>query len=85
MMKFSVGKIHHRILSKLLNVNLQLATILDAQRLIKDIPNAMDYDDYILNCYKRALESDEESLRTSAADSLFGYYSRNEQYETAEQ
>ena len=61
----------------------QLATILDAQRLIKDIPNAMDYDDYILNCYKRAL--DEESLRTSAADSLFGYYSRNEQYETAEQ
>ena len=27
----------------------QLATILDAQRLIKDIPNSMDYDDYILN------------------------------------
>lgn len=63
----------------------QLATILDAQRLIKDIPNAMDYDDYILKCYKRALESDEETLRTSAADSLFGYYSRNGQYETAEQ
>ena len=63
----------------------QLATILDAQRLIKDIPNAMDYDDYILKCYKQALESDEESLRTRAADSLFGYYSRNEQYETAEQ
>lgn len=63
----------------------QLATILDAQRLIKDIPNAMDYDNYILKCYKRALESDEEILRTSAADSLFGYYSRNGQYETAEQ
>lgn len=63
----------------------QLATILDAQRLIKDIPNAMDYDEYILKCYKRALESDEESLRTSAADSLFGYYSRTEQYEIAEQ
>ena len=63
----------------------QLATILDAQRLIKDIPNAMDYDDYILKCYKRALESDEETLRTSAADSLFAYYSRNGQYETAEQ
>lgn len=63
----------------------QLATILDAQRLINDIPNAMDYDDYILKCYKRALESDEEILRTSAANSLFGYYSRNGQYETAEQ
>ena len=63
----------------------QLATILDAQRLIKDIPNTMDYDDFILRCYKRALESDEETLRTRAADSLFGYYSRNEQYEIAEQ
>lgn len=63
----------------------QLATILDAQHLIKDIPNAMDYDDYILKCYKRVLESNEKNLRTSAADSLFGYYSRNGQYETAEQ
>ena len=63
----------------------QLATILDAQRLIKDIPDSTNYDDYILKCYKRALESDEETLRTSAADSLFGYYSRNEQYEIAEQ
>ena len=64
---------------------MQLAAILDAQRLFKEVPNAMDYDDYILKCYKRALESDEETLRTSAADSLFGYYSRNEQYEIAEQ
>ena len=64
---------------------MQLAAILDAQRLFKEVPNAMDYDDYILKCYKRVLESDEETLRTSAADSLFGYYSRNEQYEIAEQ
>ena len=63
----------------------QLATILDAHRLMKDIPNAMDYDDYILRCYKRALESDDETLRTKAADSLFAYYSRNDQYEIAEQ
>lgn len=63
----------------------QLATILDAQRLINTVPNAKDYDDYILKCYKRALESEEESIRTRAADSLFGYYSRNGQYKTAEQ
>ena len=63
----------------------QLATILDAQRLVKNIPNVADYDKYILSCYNRVLESEEETLRTSAADSLFGYYLRNEQYETAEQ
>lgn len=62
----------------------QLATILDAQRLIKEIPNAESYDDYILFCYNRVLESEEENLRTSAADSLFGHYLRNEQYEKAE-
>ena len=62
----------------------QLATILDAQRLFKQIPNTANYDDYILKCYNRVLESDEEVLRISAADSLFGYYLRNEQYETAE-
>ena len=68
-----------------LNLIWQLATILDAQRLINDIPNAEDYDNYILDCYKRSLGSEEEALRISAADSLFGYYSRNGQYETAEQ
>ena len=62
----------------------QLATILDAQRLFKQIPNTANYDDYILKCYNRVLESDEEVLRISAADSLFGYYLRNGQYETAE-
>lgn len=62
----------------------QLAAILDAQRLIKEIPNAQSYDEYIIKCYERALESDEEMLRTGAADSLFGYYLRKEQYETAE-
>ena len=62
----------------------QLATILDAQRLFKQISNTDSYDDYILKCYNRVLESDEEALRIGAADSLFGYYLRNEQYETAE-
>lgn len=62
----------------------QLATILDAQRLIKSIPDAGKYDEYILHCYEQVLESEDEKLRTSAADSLFGYYLRKEQYEKAE-
>ena len=62
----------------------QLAVILDAQRVLKGTPNAANYDDYILGCYNRVLDSSDETLRTNAADSLFGYYLRNEQYETAE-
>lgn len=63
----------------------QLATILDAQRLIKKGYDTEKYDQYILNCYERVLESEEEKLKTCAADSLFGYYSRKEQYEKAEE
>lgn len=63
----------------------QLATILDARRLLMEISDNADYDAYILKCYKRVLESEDETLRTSAADSLFAYYLRNEKYETAEE
>lgn len=62
----------------------QLTAILDAQRLFKQIPDTANYDDYILRCYNRVLESEEEVLRIHAADSLFGYHLRNEQYEAAE-
>lgn len=62
----------------------QLAIILDAQRMFKCVADAEKYDDFILDCYERVLESEEESLRNCAADSLFGYYLRQEEYETAE-
>jgi len=62
----------------------QLATILDAQRLIKEVEASEQYDSFILQCYERVLESEDEKLRTCAADSLFGYYMRKEQYEKAE-
>ena len=62
----------------------QLATILDANRLFTEVPNTTNYDAYILKCYNRVLESKDETLRTSAAESLFGYYLRNEQYDAAE-
>lgn len=39
----------------------------------------------ILECYVRALESEEEYIRCSAADSLFGFYSRKGQYDKAEE
>jgi len=62
----------------------QLATILDAQRLLQRVPDAETYDSYIINYYECVLESEDEKMRTCAADSLFGYYARKEQYEKAE-
>lgn len=63
----------------------QLAVILDARRMTKDIPDASKYNKYILECYERVLDSEEENIRVQAADSLFGYYVRDEQYEKAEE
>lgn len=62
----------------------QLATILDAQRLLQSVSDAEKYDAYIINCFERVLESEDEKMRVCAADSLFGYYTRKEQYEKAE-
>lgn len=62
----------------------QLAVVLDAQRMFKNVTGVEKYDAFILDCYERVLESEEEALRNHAADSLFGYYLRKEDYETAE-
>lgn len=63
----------------------QMALILDAWRLTKEIPDSEKYEDYINDCYVRALDSKDENIRNRAADSLFGLYSRKEQYEKAEE
>ena len=61
----------------------QMAVMLDANRLMKDLPDSGNYDDYICSCYTHVLGSTDETLRCHAADSLFGFYMRKEEYETA--
>lgn len=61
----------------------QMAVVLDAQRMMQEISEDA-YESYILDCYMRVLKSEEEKLRTCAADSLFHYYLRKEAYDTAE-
>jgi len=63
----------------------QLAVVFDAWRLTHDIPKTADYEDYIFDCYTRALNSKDEDIRNAAADSLFGFYLRKEQYKKAEE
>lgn len=64
---------------------LQMAVVLDAQRIVKEIPENEKYDTYIYACYSRSLQSTDENIRQQAADVLFGYYVRREQYEKAEE
>lgn len=59
------------------------SVVLDAARLVQDIPEKADYDSFILSCYERLLKSDKEAIRILGADALFGYYYRTEQYEKA--
>lgn len=64
---------------------LEMAAILDAQRVLKEIPDGEKYDAYICDCYNRVLQSRDENMRQRAADVLFGFYVRHEQYEKAEE
>lgn len=64
---------------------LQVGLILDVQCLTKDIGDSEKYEDYIQDCYMRALNSEDEDIRIKAADLLFGLYTRKEEYEKAEE
>ena len=64
---------------------LQLAVILDAQRMVQEPPDADQYDDYICSLYARGLESDDETIRSRVADALFSFYLRKERYDKAEE
>lgn len=65
----------------------QFAVLLEAHLLMKDKTESdarQEYESYIVACYKRVLECDDEKLRTGAADSLFNYYLRKQEYDKAE-
>lgn len=62
----------------------QIAVILDSWRFMKEIANPEDYDIYINEYYKRVLKSKDEKIRIKAADSLFHFYLRKEEYDEAE-
>ena len=62
---------------------LQMAVLLDAERTIQEIPDPETYDAYINACYGRVLQSKDEKIRNSAADSLFHFYMKKREYEKA--
>ena len=63
----------------------QLALIFDVRRLTAEIPDPDQYDDFIRECYIRVLESRDQQLRNRAADSLYSFHFRKNQYKEAEE
>ena len=63
---------------------LNIAIIFDAQRIVHEVSNKAEYDDYLCSLYVRVLDSDDETIRIRAADSLVGFYMRKKQYDKAE-
>ena len=63
----------------------QMTAYLDAKRLFDEVPGSDTYDAYLLDCYERLLMSREPEVKRGAADALFTYYLRKEQYDKAEE
>ncbi len=63
----------------------QAAVILDARRMVDDLPDKDRYDHVIFGWFERCLHSSDEFIRCQAADSLFYASVRKEDYEKASQ
>lgn len=61
----------------------QTAIILDARRMVTDLPEQEKYKNTILGWYERCLHAENEQIRSQAADALFHFYFRKEDYEKA--
>lgn len=62
----------------------QFAVILDARRLTDGVLDPEKYDGQICAWYETALNDEKEEIRCQAAESLFNFYLRKEQYAEAE-
>lgn len=63
----------------------QVAVILDAGRMMRDVENKEQYDEPIMRYFQTVLQDEDAQMRKKAADSLFGFYIRKEEYERAEE
>lgn len=66
-------------------LTLWMAQIFDSQRQVQNLHNENQYDDYFLDCYRRVLESDNEGLKSAAAEALYYFFVNKKQFEQAEE
>ena len=63
---------------------LSLSCMMDAQCILQSTEESGVYDNWIKSCYELLLNSDNEQTKLKAADCLYGFYLRKEEYEKAE-
>ena len=63
----------------------QMAVVLDAGRITRNIENTEQYDEPITRYYQIVLEDKDSQIRKQAAGSLFGFYVRKEEYDRAQE
>lgn len=78
-----MGKGKTRTVPKLRVADLADGGSVRCERTIQEIPDPETYDAYINACYGRVLQSKDEKIRNSAADSLFHFYMKKREYEKA--
>lgn len=67
------------------HLHLWMCIVLNAGCIAREIKDEERYDDFLCTSFERLLHSREEYVRTTAADSLYGFFMRKEQYEKAEE
>ena len=60
------------------------AVILESWKLFHTVPDEEDYDKQICSWFLRALETEDEKLKTAAATSLYHFYMRKEDFDNAQ-
>lgn len=63
----------------------QAAVVLSSYRIVKGVSDAAQYDTQIIEWQERALESEDEKLRTMAADALYTFCLSREEYGKAQE
>lgn len=63
---------------------LQVAVILDMQRMVQNVADGEKYEAYCYSLYQQVLQSKDEGLRTRAASSIFECHMRKNEYDKAE-
>ncbi len=62
---------------------IQAAAVLDAYRIVGEVPDERQYDAQILEWFERGVMSRDEELRLMAAQALYSFYLSRQEYEKA--
>jgi len=66
-------------------LTLYMARVLHSHLQMQETNDEAEYAPYFVSCYQRALESEDEGIKSSAADALHYHYMGSDQFEKAEE